>query len=522
MRKMWSLVLAVLMFCVPVLSGAEAVYGWPMEALAEGKTVMAESTFDPVTLEIVGAGEEETTQVMSVVDIANQVLSGLKIRGTASQTGSQLELFMNDSPVFDARIGMSGDAVLVQSSWLGEKAIGITGEELKELLKQAGIDLDEIAAKLQEFMANPIDPAEAFPNTIAAAQGLATLFTVAEEVTQPENADPAVGQASGVLTGEKTVELLEAMRTDILANEQLKAAFRWSDGYNSYEGEEAVQKAFDSLTAQAACVDVTVTLWVDEDSSPVAVDIQTKVNKTVLEGVTGAMAQNAMVDYLTGLGYGEDMEKETFTLDPDAEVEYQEALCTYRRLTGEDGVAEHTLGFVSGESSLEAAFRATEEEMRAVITGTSKADDATVTMNCTVLDTHTLRTETASQDNVIITENVHVVSEDSDVNVQITGNVVYAAEKDVSLTVDSKVEGVIIAGEGREVCFSAGEHSATTPAEALPEMDAANAIYPMSLTGEEQAEVLQTITQNAQLGLMKLIQQLPAELLVMLNGGAAK
>ena len=57
---------------------------------------------------------------------------------------------------------------------------------------------------------------------------------------------------------------------------------------------------------------------------------------------------------------------------------------------------------------------------------------------------------------------------------------------------------------------------------ALREMDAANAIYPMSLTGEEQAEVLQTITQNAQLGLMKLIQQLPAELLVMLNGGAAK
>ena len=515
MKKMWSLMLAVLMFCVPVISGAESVYTWPMEALQNGQTLHMEQKVDAFLLEVTGEDEEQTEQMQGMLDAIGKLATSVKTVADCQGNAARLQVLINNTVVFDLALDTNDTALLLQSSWLGENVFGFKAEELKELLKNIGFDPEQGMAQMAEF-----NPAEQFPNTLAALQALAGGFAPVEEVTQPEDADPAVAEASGTITGEQLAGVLNAAKQDILADEEMKNGFTWNDGYTNYTGEEAVEKCFEQLTAQAECVSVTVTAWVNAETSPVAIDVTTVVNKSKLETLTDAYENNARVDYMTGLGYGEGLEKKSLEPDPDAAEELTESTLSYRALTDENGVVNHSVSFADENVSLNVTFYDTDAETVVLATSIAGDEENASSLALNFRDEKVLRGETEAKDVLTYTVTASTIGS-SATSFVVNGSNEISAEKGVLTSIATYSDMEMTMDEMHIHLLQSGTETITV-GEALPELDAENAVYPLSMSQEEQQNLLGGLMQNLQLGAMRLVQQLPAELLVLLNGGSAQ
>lgn len=278
MKKLISLVLAMLMFAVPCLAEpADAVIGGAdaatdillseelsLKALDAGRKVTSTLTFT----EVVGLETGDPTVDAAIADLFKAL--GLKVTQQGDEFAFALQLSEQD--VLDLGVAVNGEDCYIKSGLLGgtvvigkeevEPLVGrvldmlvsmeaMTQEQANELKAQ----VSQIIATFETAMQSAAGMAlteEAFTNmdlsaienAVAAAN---TKVVPIEEIVVPGMCDPAVSGEKGVYTNEDMVQIMKAWFQVLLDNPAILNYFGSLMGYPTQADVDAAWLAYGEL-----------------------------------------------------------------------------------------------------------------------------------------------------------------------------------------------------------------------------------------------------------------------------------
>jgi hypothetical protein len=224
MKKLISLLLVVTVLALPLCSFAEGMDAAALMSnkvistlaakLLNGGSLTSTTTYSLTGIEPYTEIEGIGPQIALVADLLN----ALSVNETVSLSPAQVRagVGLNGAEVIDFTFEAAEDNLYIGSSLLGSAVIAVTGDEIKTLLKQAGIDLDEIVAKLQNL--GETLSKLTFENTQAFFSGMQPQVNMVELDEQPADADPAAIKAEIVLPETFFADFAAAVAADMQAN----------------------------------------------------------------------------------------------------------------------------------------------------------------------------------------------------------------------------------------------------------------------------------------------------------------
>lgn len=245
MKKILSLLLAVMMLAMPVLALADD--GFVSEALEDGRAVNAVVTFRAGDI----TGDE------NVDTIVKDVLDALKLNvswqgGENAQAGAVVVL--SDKEIITLDAAAAEDAFYLLCNLLGEQTVMVKAEDVEPLVNRF-IDLFAGMGALSSYEAAEIKAqlAEAFAQGVSTGAGAAVqmeeipepdlsalIAFMADKVKeepvtmQPRNSDPAAKKVVVTLTGEDLVQIVkltfDAVRADAQLMEMINASVEMEEG----------------------------------------------------------------------------------------------------------------------------------------------------------------------------------------------------------------------------------------------------------------------------------------------------
>lgn len=278
MKKLISLVLAMLMFAVPCLAEtADAVIGGAdaatdillseelsLKALDAGRKVTSTLTFT----EVVGLETGDPTVDAAIADLFKAL--GLKVTQQGDEFAFALQLSEQD--VLDLGVAVNGEDCYIKSGLLGgtvvigkEEVEPLVGRVLDMLVRMEAMtqeQANELKAQVSQIIAT-IETAmqsaagmalteEAFTNmdlsaienAVAAAN---TKVVPIEEIVVPGMCDPAVSGEKGVYTNEDMVQITKAWFQVLLDNPAILNYFGSLMGYPTQADVDAAWLAYGEL-----------------------------------------------------------------------------------------------------------------------------------------------------------------------------------------------------------------------------------------------------------------------------------
>ena len=185
MRRLWSLILALVILTVPVLSLAET-------ALPSGSVhvKMAVNLTD-----VPDSGE--VNAISQLLDLLGIEITGQTNADGNVQAGFSLTLNGEDAVRFQATA--SGDELIAASNLLGDGTVAMTREDMQKVLGEAGLQVYDALMQIlkpageQPAVALKPDDLEKLQDlkTVKVLQDLLQKVEVADTFEQPTNADPA-------------------------------------------------------------------------------------------------------------------------------------------------------------------------------------------------------------------------------------------------------------------------------------------------------------------------------------------
>lgn len=197
MRKTVSFILAMLMLALPVIGMAEADFA--SKYLAEGQRMVTDISVQPGSMLLESIPEEMLAAVQDLMQALKIEVTGQSSDGMAQGT---LRLLLNDENAADITAAKGEKGLYVASSFLGNKVIQITPEQMKTAMDQLLAQMVEQGALTQEQL-------DAFQN------GLASFQQDPEGTLQALIGTPDFGPLSEALNGLLSMEIVPEQVTEL-------------------------------------------------------------------------------------------------------------------------------------------------------------------------------------------------------------------------------------------------------------------------------------------------------------------
>ena len=318
MKKLLSLMLAMLMLAMPVLSGAEgltAAATIPMERLADKdfttKYVLQgqEETVD-VTLELsdmlFAAAQLPDEMAGAVKDLLGMITFRSTFQTAEGQAQAGAALLLDGGEAVDVKIAYGDKGIFASSNLLGDKIFQVTGSQLKELAKM-GLDRLVAEGRISQELVDSAkrfygefrkDPLAAMMKLIGepdiqplmdALQGVMAGIRM-EEVTEAPEAFPA---AVGVVIIPVTKEGLTGVTTELAKLIwSLPVVKKLAEVAGKNPTEEGVVAIFNKVP-NALAEDTEVRIYMDETSMNYYITGDVKVSKG---GTVRAISYNHLIE----------------------------------------------------------------------------------------------------------------------------------------------------------------------------------------------------------------------------------
>lgn len=505
MKKILSVLLAVLMMVLPVCSMAEAAdtaallpqtqAGFAQKYLAEGQRMVTDVEIEPGAMLLSAVPQELQTAIQ-------ELLAALKIEVSAQSIDDMgqgtLRLLLNDTPAADVTIAKEAEQLYVASSFLGDKTIAITKEQLAELLKSQGsIPEDQINALLSGIFGGAVDSQNMIESMIGTPDMQALLAAIAELLNTEPQVEEVTEIPEGVKIDAKTVTTIQLTKEGLKKVTTELAKVLWSMPVvqqmagNVQNGEPLTEE---SLTAKLNAIpdvlaeDLAVKVYMNETQSQIQIITEPKVGTgeqvvpVFFSAVIEQKDSNTVMDLTLKATKGE---QDSFEMNETVDVTTTEA--------GGEMKAKVTANITkNGE-----AFQPIDGDFSA--TWTNGETSRQMEMNIV---------ETVKPDG---SANPVTVSFKISVDDQDLGD-----HAEQTMTMQAAVAGADLMTLKVKAYTDLGEAYIVTP----------DAVQPMAMSQEEQQALLQEITQSASMGLVQLLGKLPESVqtlvMQMTSGGSAQ
>ena len=500
MKKLFSMMLAVLMLALPVLANAEAAdiaaAGEALEQISPSARYMAEG--QEMTVDVTLAPSEIVlSQAQLPEEYAGAIgdlfaLLGIRVTAqtTENQAQSGLALLVDGEEAVNGKVAFGEKGLYAASTLLGDKILLITPDQLKDLgnklldqlvasgkISQEALDsLKSFIAQMQEDPSGTIMGLIGEPDPTAlmnAVYGLAAGISMGEVTEAPE----AFPEAASVITVQLQKEALTNVTTEL-------AKFLWSmpgvqkiakispKGPKSEDGLIEVLNRIPGKLAE----DGTLTIYADETGTRIYAVADLKVNA---EGGAKDVDCTALLA----------MEGELVTMDMniasgDAKVNVHEEV-----KASENG-AEVNMHVTSEDVADGTAYQPIEEIVAVNFVAGETQIDFTMDMTARVQ-------QDPSSDPVGVT--MKVTATEADAGDHAEGSASY-----------------VVGMEGMGDLFTLNAAMKTDVAEAYIISD--DAVEVMSMTEEEQQELMSGVQANAMMALFSVLPKLPESVQQLITG----
>ena len=507
MKKLISLILAMLMLALPVFGTAEVAadaaeqeyveYGAELsffeKYLAEGQREVATCAVIPLDGLKALIPDEQTQQI--VIDLLNAMKFQVSAQSTDSAAQSAFRILLNDENALDLVFGVSESGILISSNLIGNKTVLATRDEISALLQNSvPEDQQEAVTGMlnglqdpQGLMAALIGEPDATALMAALSKAVDLDNMVPEEVTEaPEGFPEAAYVVTIPVSREALIEVAEEAAKLVWTFpvvQQIAPSATVGDGTPLTE---------ESLTAElkklpeALAEDPTVKVYLDAAMASMMLTVEAK---TAADGQEGTM------------DFGLKME----TMEESVRV----SLDSFVTQNGETVRMTGTVDVTPSETGY-----AMKGEIAESVTNTEGSTDVlSATFDGAASAAETVKEQSV---NALIRVTAEAGAEPTGVTIASSSkeeDLGDHAEKNTSVTVGLENVGdlVTIVSERK-----------TDMAEAW--LTAEGAAQVLSMSEEEQNAFLQEVTTDLQIALMTIITKLPESVqplvLQMMGGGA--
>ena len=283
MKKILSVILALMMFVLPISSMAEA----------RSLTVSAQHGSLTELLAIMGVlpttTEEDGTTTVAYADAINELLDSASIR-LYEQTGDTLQaggaVSVSGTDVLTGDVALDGLTVKVASNLLGDDVVTVNlldvmSRAMENMGSNVNVNVEELGSAMGYIMQvytvlQSLDLSDLeFTNAqIVLTDIVARVLEGTAEVTeQPEGCDPAATVTTFTLSGTDAANLVSAAVEDLLNC----ASIRSLAEQNLAEGtsvDDQLAQLKETLTQQAQDLgEITYTMYLDSEGAVVAADM---------------------------------------------------------------------------------------------------------------------------------------------------------------------------------------------------------------------------------------------------------
>ncbi len=282
MKRITSIILAVMIFAVPTLAVAEHPYIATLRALfAEGKAVSMHGEIEAGGFEKTlspEATEEEQAVAKAVASLLNAISVDAQMNNDMSNLSFDLKL--SGESAFAAKAQLGEEGVAVQSDWLNDKPIYVTWDSLKaesekaslpfdpsSMLNQQGANIQSLINLLEQTADGTSENALNFlPNTQAFIQAKLDEAFTSPAVEHFSDSDTASIRKDLYLKQADYDGLRDALKKDIQENPTLSAMF------SGIQAEEENDQSAAAETQEESNTVIPVSVWYDNDNRIVRID----------------------------------------------------------------------------------------------------------------------------------------------------------------------------------------------------------------------------------------------------------
>ena len=298
MKKILSLMLALLMLALPVFSMAETAEAtlaggsFATKYLQEGQQLVRDVSIEPGFFLLANLPEDA---VQPVTDLLNALK--IEIVSQSSELGGQgaLRLLLNDTNVADVTVAMAEGGLYATSNFLGGKIVKVTTEQLEQLsqqmmqqmVAQGQITQEQLDALNNGLASFQEDPQAAIASLIGNVDTAPLMAAAADLIVmgQPEE----VTEIPEGVTIEAKYVMNVTIKKDALKNVTTEVAkLAWSmpivqqiaSSANSGEPltEESLTAKLNSV-ADALAEDINAKVYMNEDQSAFYIDAPVALNE---------------------------------------------------------------------------------------------------------------------------------------------------------------------------------------------------------------------------------------------------
>lgn len=496
MKKMLSLLLALLMLALPVFSCAEETVAvssisgmkpdFAQKYLAQGQEEVTTISLVPGDLLLGMVGEEYGAAI-------SELLAALAIQ-TKAQTADgkaqgSFSLQLSGEDAISLTVAASNDGLFASSNLLGEETYMLTGEELKELLNQFAqslvaqgaitqAQLDGFTAQFAAFAENPEAAISALIGNVDPTGLQNALTPIMSGITQE-----AVTEAPELLPDAVMVVTVPLKKADLAAVMEEIAKLLWSmpitQQLASSSGESMTEeKLIDALkkVPDALAEDTALQIYMNETGDKVYVTTDMKLT------ANGEEAEMAFDMVIAMLEAGMNLNWALNVTDKEENV----------LMSGDMNVADTHMDYTVTVDATEDGKAWRPLEVIADADFTSQEDSFALGMTVT----ERIKNDPDS-DAVGIVVSISGIDQDKGDHAE--------GQATVAISLENMGDLLTI-----NVSEMTGEAEAWIT-------DANNAVRPMAMTGEEQAALGEKVMNSLQLGLITAMQKLPASVLQIVN-----
>lgn len=508
MKKVLSLILALLMMALPVFSLAEETaelvsvpagsVDFAAKYLEQGQQQVTTVSFVPGEFLLAMAGQDYSAAISDLLAVLSVQT---KVQKSEDKVQGRLALQLEGEDALWLAGALNNDGVFASSSLLGEDTYQLTPDELKTLIDQASqalvaqgtITQEQLDALTAQLNGASVDPeaavAELFgqPDLTGLQAAIAELSAgvTAEAVTEAPTMLPDAVQVMTVpLTKETLSKLMEELAKVLWA---MPITQKIADAAAGQTGSSLTEeKLIETLKKfpNALKEDTALLIYVNEKGDMYITTAMTlaqvadgKDVDVALELVTGTTEEGAIASWSLAAVQEDDVILVTGDMNAkENHLDYSVAL----------DIADGDQGWRPFEEIVDVDFTQQEDSFALGLAATERIQSD------------------ANADPIGILVNLSAVDQDLGDH----------AEGTLVLKISLENMGDVLTINASEI---------TAPAEAW--ITDAEAIRPMALSGEEQSALLEKVQNNLQLGLITAMQKLPASVLQILNtvmGGQAQ
>ncbi|MDO4483250.1 MAG: hypothetical protein Q4C54_02095 [Clostridia bacterium] len=483
MKKILSVLAALVMLVLPVISCAEG--GFLADALAAGKEVSTTVSFT------VGDFGEDAKPI---VDLFN----ALTLNMTGNKEQAHLGIGLQGEEVVTADFKTEGDSLYLTSTLLGEKTVAVSEKELQQLLETIiKMIPEETMAQLQAFLngagqqTGAITDEEMKPIIDIIAKWVQKVESEQGEFTSDSH-DPAIVKATLVITGEEYEELILAVINMLENNEAFSGYVKTL--LESQNVTLQVTGAESSVSGAAANV-----LATGEEEAPAEAKPMT-VEEFFAELRTQVSAACKTVKTLNAVAYIND-KGESVAVDAWADTTTDlKCTLTYNRLTDGEKV-NHDVLFVLTNGTENAVIGLNIADWHFIMGAVDAEDKLTDGMDIT----GTVKTTDTEAQKATAVDTVWKAMDGDEV---ITFGINYSAVTDYK---GDKAENVtsFSVTDGKDTNYVTVTANTLVDDIKLPEINIADAVHPLSMTGEELEALGEEISSSAIQNYLGVLFSLP-------------